>query len=55
MRLMSGRPSTSGPVSAFVPQLSEFSVLFFGPTLWLVMDEGRAEHLAGMLLPFELM
>lgn len=26
-----------------------------GPTLWLVVDEGRAEHLAGLLLPFELM
>ena len=26
-----------------------------GPTLWLVMDDERADHLAGVLSPFELM
>lgn len=26
-----------------------------GPTLWLVVDAGREEHLAGVLSPFELM
>lgn len=26
-----------------------------GPTLWLVIDDGREDHLAGVLSPFELM
>lgn len=26
-----------------------------GPTLWLVVDDGRKDHLAGVLSPFELM
>lgn len=26
-----------------------------GPTLWLVVDKGRKDHLAGVLSPFELM
>lgn len=26
-----------------------------GPTLWLVIDDGRPDHLAGVLSPFELM
>jgi len=26
-----------------------------GPTLWLVIDDGRHDHLAGVLSPFELM
>ena len=26
-----------------------------GPTLWLIIDDGRQDHLAGVLSPFELM
>ena len=26
-----------------------------GPTLWLAIDDGRHDHLAGVLSPFELM
>lgn len=26
-----------------------------GPTLWLVLDSERSDHLAGVLSPFELM